>query len=286
MEMVDLLRSKNLKLPYSNNGIGIKKLLTEKFEILIKELKQFSNENSSISIETINEIEKITKGLLDVIDKYLSGNITEAGVDFTKVMEKCLQSIYAVSEYHDKYISKYYGSAVRTYYKARCRSEKKKEEFKKKEELFHIPFAKRHLVGNQRYSVSGFPCMYLGATPYTCYEELGRPNAEDMYLIKVELPKSYKLLTIGLLPYELKDYLYKNEKTGEENIIENYLKMLPVIMACSVKVDEEKAEKAIFKEEYIIPQLITQWLITSDRYFDGILYFSIKTGTYSSIVYR
>lgn len=142
MEMVDLLRSKNLKLPYSNNGIGIKKLLTEKFEILIKELKQFSNENSSISIETINEIEKITKGLLDVIDKYLSGNITEAGVDFTKVMEKCLQSIYAVSEYHDKYISKYYGSAVRTYYKARCRSEKKKEEFKKKEELFHIPFAK------------------------------------------------------------------------------------------------------------------------------------------------
>lgn len=107
-----------------------------------------------------------------------------------------------------------------------------------------------------------------------------------MYLIKVELPKSYKLLTIGLLPYELKDYLYKNEKTGEENIIENYLKMLPVIMACSVKVDEEKAEKAIFKEEYIIPQLITQWLITSDRYFDGILYFSIKTGTYSSIVYR
>lgn len=31
-----------------------------------------------------------------------------------------------------------------------------------KDEMFHIPYDKRHLVGNQRYSLSGLPCLYLG----------------------------------------------------------------------------------------------------------------------------
>lgn len=122
--------------------------------------------------------------------------------------------------------------------------------------------------------------MYLGATPYTCYEELGRPKEQDMYFTKVEIPETYKLIIIGLLPYELKNICEENEE-----IIINYLKMIPIIMACSVKVDESKKEGA-FKEEYIIPQLITQWLITSDRNFDGILYFSIATMTHSRLNYR
>ena len=278
MKMLDLLGSENLDLPYSNDVWGIERLLKEKFNIFIKELKEFNQVQYSENMEnTIEDIKVSTEGIISAIHKYLLGDITGACITFNNTVEKCEFAIKRISEYYGKY-------AFRTYYRARLCSEKK-ENFEKKEDFFHIPFESRHLVKSQRYSVPGFPCMYLGATPYTCYEELGRPKAQDMYFTKIEIPKDYNLLTIGLLPYEMKKHLYDQKDADNEDIIINYLEMLPIIMACSVKVDVSKKE-GVFKEEYIIPQLITQWLITSDRSLDGILYFSTATRTRSRLNYR
>lgn len=44
----------------------------------------------------------------------------------------------------------------------KCRENAKLFHFTK-DEMFHIPYDKRNLVGNQRYSLSGLPCLYLGA---------------------------------------------------------------------------------------------------------------------------
>ncbi len=278
MKMFHLLGSKNLDLPYSNDVWGIERLLKEKFNIFIKELKEFNQVHYSENMEnTIEDIKISTEGIISAIHKYLLGDITGACITFNNVVEKSEFAIKRISEYYGKYV-------LRTYYRARLRSDKK-ENFDKKEDFFHIPFESRHLVKNQRYSVSGFPCMYLGTTPYTCYEELGRPKAQDMYFTKIEIPKDYNLITIGLLPYELKKHLCDQNNADNEEIIINYLKMIPIIMACSVKVDVSK-KKGVFKEEYIVPQLITQWLITSDRSFDGILYFSTATRTHSRLNYR
>ena len=41
-------------------------------------------------------------------------------------------------------------------------------------EMFHIPYEKRNKIGNQRFSVTGLPCLYLGSSSYICWEELGR----------------------------------------------------------------------------------------------------------------
>lgn len=278
MKMFYLLGSDSLNLPYSNNILGIETLLKEKFNVFIKELNEFNQVKFSESMEnTIKDVKVSTEGIINAIHKYLLGDITGACITFNGVVEKSERAIKCISEYYGKY-------AFRTYYRARLCSEKSKK-FDKKEDFFHIPFEFRHLVKNQRYSVSGFPCMYLGATPYTCYEELGRPKPEDMYFSKVEIPENYNLITIGLLPYELQEHLCDQDDTENEEVIISYLKMIPIIMACSVKVDASKKEGA-FKEEYIIPQLITQWLITSGRNFDGILYFSTATCTHSRLNYR
>ena len=45
-----------------------------------------------------------------------------------------------------------------------------------KEEMFHIPFDKRHLITNGRYSINGIPSLYLCESTYICWEELGNPN--------------------------------------------------------------------------------------------------------------
>lgn len=35
-------------------------------------------------------------------------------------------------------------------------------------EMFYIPFDLSHLVSNQRFSLSGYPCLYLGTSTYGC----------------------------------------------------------------------------------------------------------------------
>lgn len=274
MELFDLLGSDNLQLPYYNDSFGISKLLNVKFDCLLKELYQFSEVNTSDYMGYIKTIEATTNGIKDVIRKFLVGDVIGAGIDFFKIVSNIEPSIQEISDYYSK-------NAFYTYYRARL-CDKKHPSFNEKKEFFHVPFELRHRVGNYRYSVSGFPCIYLGATPYTCYEELGRPKAEDLYFVKVEIPKKYNLITIGLLPYEFKAYLYKHGGTKNEKIIWHYLTMLPIIMGCSIKVNVDK-RKEPFKEEYIIPQFVMQWLISSGRSFDGILYFSTKTRTYSRI---
>lgn len=111
-----------------------------------------------------------------------------------------------------------------------------------KMEMFHIPLNKRHLVKNQRFSLSGFPCLYLGEKSYTCWEELERPDFGLCNFVSLINTQTIKLLDLSF-PIEVKN---------ERNIL-----VLPVIIACSLKA--QKSDD--FKPEYIIPQLILHNLI-------------------------
>lgn len=57
----------------------------------------------------------------------------------------------------------------------KCRENSRQFHYSK-DEMFHIPYDKRSLVGNQRYSVTGLPCLYLGGSSYICWEEIGRKD--------------------------------------------------------------------------------------------------------------
>ena len=43
-------------------------------------------------------------------------------------------------------------------------------------DMFHIPFNKRYLIGNQRYSLVGQPILYLATSPYCVAKELKTIN--------------------------------------------------------------------------------------------------------------
>src|SRR5699024_9298261 len=45
-------------------------------------------------------------------------------------------------------------------------------------DMFHIPFNRRFLIGNQRYSLVGQPLLYLATSPYCVFKELG--GTEDI----------------------------------------------------------------------------------------------------------
>src|SRR5690606_27062195 len=127
-----------------------------------------------------------------------------------------------------------------------------------KKEMFHIPFELRNKVSTQRFSIPGFPSLYLGRTIYICWEELNRPSIDKIQAIRYKNIKPLKLLdlTPPIKDCEDIDELYR------------FFMTFPLIMCCSVKV---KDTSDTFKPEYIIPQLLLQWIRNNDS-LDGIQY--------------
>ena len=132
-----------------------------------------------------------------------------------------------------------------------------------KEEMFHIPFEKRYLVSNERFSVNGVPSLYLSESTYICWEEMGNPNFDTCNTSMFINEK--KLLVINLAPIM------------EDFDVNNILKY-PLAYVCSLGVNHPGHP---FKEEYVIPQILMQCLLiynksNPDTSVVGIRYLSNK----------
>ncbi|MCM3707905.1 hypothetical protein M3205_19750 [Cytobacillus firmus] len=150
------------------------------------------------------------------------------------------------------------------------------------EEMFHIPYQLRGLVKTNRYSIPGLPCVYLGSSPLTCWEELNKPDLNTVQT-SLFLVKNISFLDISTPPEAALDkliLLFRFNGVADMNEVYDelisYLVMWPLIAACSICV---KNINDSFKPEYIIPQLLLQWIRQSN--YDGVRYFSTKVSKYS-----
>lgn len=141
------------------------------------------------------------------------------------------------------------------------------------EDMFHIPFDKRGIVKTQRYSFPGYPCLYVGATTYACWEELHRVDFDLCMFSRIETQKKIALLNMRIP---------SKEKYDED--IKAVLFLMPLLIASMVIV---KNLDVVFKPEYIVPQLVSEWIIShndkketrkTDSFVYGICYTSsLKT---------
>ena len=97
------------------------------------------------------------------------------------------------------------------------------------DEMYHIPFDKRYLIGNERYSLTGFPTFYLSSSIYSCWEECNRCNLDfsNVALFK----NSDKLLFLDML-------LPK----PNSSIQDKTLLGIPLILASRLKVAHDKGK--------------------------------------------
>lgn len=126
----------------------------------------------------------------------------------------------------------------------------------KRKELFHIPFEKIRQIKTQRYSSPGYPCLYLGVSLYGCWEEMQRPDTESTLFSVFKTIKSFKVVDMRIPT--LKEYLVKAEF---------YLKFFPLIIASTIPVINSED---IFKPEYLLPQMILEWVIEKRREINAI----------------
>lgn len=131
-------------------------------------------------------------------------------------------------------------------------------------ELFHIPISKRGIVKTQRYSIPGYPCLYLGKSIYGCWEEMRRP---PMHICAVSRFQNIKELKFINLARPSKEALMYSE----------YQKLVPLIIACMIPVANDSDT---FKPEYIIPQLIFEWFLKNRKFHNQTIHGIAYTSTH------
>lgn len=266
-------------------------LLQENIFLLPKALKKHTFINDcSINLEyylgVINQLDESNTLFKYFKEKYNS--------DLKRIVQKLIQcvkwnvnghtlnSIYLFNETMDL-ISRHLSnedmsvaSSDSSFYRVRSSSKKLI-----KEDLFHIPYELRKNVKSYRYSVPGNPCLYVADSINTCWNEIGRTSIDNLYATRIESTRSLLLFDLGIDAERVKD-LIKSYRIFWEDIADEskevltkyllkFLFLWPLQSVCSYVCLEEKN----FKEEYIFPQLLTQW-IKNDGVYDGIRYFSTK----------
>lgn len=186
--------------------------------------------NTSLPMHIIlDKIEKTAKTVRQILSAFLRGNHHEA-LQITRNMMKSMKLDMMSFE-----IPMY-----------KCRENSKLFHFSK-DEMFHIPYNKRHLIGNQRFSLSGIPCLYLGSSSYICWEELGRKDLNSTNYCGYSLKEEIKMF----------DFVLPSAITNSHQIRRTVL-----ILACSLAADRE----SLFKPEYIVSQSILHSLIYRSYY--------------------
>jgi hypothetical protein len=164
-------------------------------------------------------------------------------------------------------------------------------------DIFHVPFEKRRLVGNQRYSIPGLPCLYVGSSLWICWEELQRPAFDSVWVSRFRLASPVKILDFQFPPQQIWRIFDAFQQaapnaldhTSEEalksrfsiDFVKAYILCWPLIASCSVRSSTHVGN---FRPEYIVPQMLLQW-VTRKLEVDGIRYFSVRTPSGGPYVY-
>lgn len=257
MKFEDLIRDKIFSLPLEQLKTQpfdeyIEQFLNEfltKVESLDDGVLEFDN-GMGIDSEFIKMTQrKIINGLIQTVKEYYDGAPFKAYERLNKTLRNEIKDLYAILK-QKEYLTD------ESFYRIRVQN----GNFGlSSAEMFHIPFELRGKVSTQRFSIPGFPSLYLGQTLYVCWEELNRPEINSFQAARFKSTKAIKVL--DLTPPMIGDFVF----TGD---IYRYFMTFPLIACCSVKV---KNYSDSFKPEYIIPQLLLQWVRENDR-IDGIQY--------------
>lgn len=223
-------------------------------------------EMCNMVLDQFHEIERNALGLIGVLRKYDEGKIVSASMDAFSLFDTMKSQL----------MIRYSGAFRReVYYRIRGIREDNSFPLERKE-LFHIPHSKNFLVGTERYSMPGHPCLYLASQAELGWYECGKPA--KFAIAKFDIPQEkdnyLKFIDFSekLLPLKHSFFCwFHNEKDDIEAVRKYLLKYLytyPLRAACSVAVKHSGSK---FIEEYVMPQLLLQWVVT-DKDFDGIRY--------------
>lgn len=264
---LQLLQDNILSLPCINDEEHFPTYIDKRIELFLKHIEGFELEIGVQLKENLEKIHILCGAIRAAISLYYEGFPSKAFYEFKKGVDIITDSLA-------KNKRNFNAGKSKNYYRARLSDETNR--LFSPEEMLHIPFDKRGLIKTNRFSIPGSPCLYVSDSIYTCCSELNKSELELETLQFVRLDFHYKYLDLSFTQQSL-TILYESaavEKEIEENSFDswvvNFLMTWPLSFSCYVQVLNRSAQ---FKPEYIIPQMLMEWVRMSED-LDGIKYFS------------
>jgi hypothetical protein len=140
--------------------------------------------------------------------------------------------------------------------------------------MLHLPHQLRHLAQAYRFSIAGIPCMYAASSARLALREVRRDQWEnDLYISKLRMQQApireVVLLDLRNRIAELRKR-HITRKSPPDGDLLRFLWLWPLIMATSVRAahgaerDDDGSVRTVgFNEEYVLPQLVLEWVINS-----------------------
>lgn len=276
-ELFDIISTRGNKLcyPFDYSGRDIDYL--DYVSELVKEYKHLIYALDEESIRILNnaydrwptsspiakplDIIEDVKIVAEVVERVLKSCFSCYYDDAYQILDEFFRSF----DYHYyKLLPQYRSFSGRDHF-YRMRSDKKNVDFDNPQgEMFHIPYHLRYLVSTQRYSIPGYPVLYLAGSFLTSWTELDKPRLQDVVYAKLKFIEEQSFIDLA---YPLS----KNPRLWEYYSLFIFY---PLMIACMVQV---KHPNAPFKPEYCLPQQMLNIVRSIDSGHNvGIVYMSNK----------
>lgn len=272
-----VLNDEKLFLPIRWDGADFYETLDNLYNYYIKQLEMINTDEgyygSYINLD-IKKIKKVCGLLKRAVKHYLNGFPSKSYRTFKDVMDILMLQplrIYEKSvleQFQDDNMN--YEDELKLF-RAVCVEDNKPYS---KTRVFHTPYNLRSKVSTSRYSIAGYPSLYLGTALELCCEEI-HMNPHKGFAIasifKLERNAEYsnahiQVIELGVKPQDfvrsfndnqINRRVIKRELLESKIIKAAYLLWYPLIAASSYIRTNKKDP---FAAEYIIPQLLMQWV--------------------------
>ena len=296
----DCLRKITLPKRYFNDKFDIAEKFREEAEEYLKLLKlidgsEFEPDKADMirnGIEDVtDEIQKNINAIINIFAYHEEANPKAAQEEIDAMMKRMKNDVFIVS-IDDWLKLNTKGKSIYTqlrltpgsrFYRVRAVNEETASIQNNPDELFHIPLSKKAFVNNERFSLAGFPSLYLSSMLPLAWQECGYPKKyyyseyqyEKLNSSRGNRAREDELKFLGLYsPDEIYDWgtaVKYNHFGLWLEVVMRYLKQYPLVLACSFV---NQSGKVTYKQEYIIPQLLMQWVQRNNDAVQGIAYFT------------
>lgn len=212
--------------------------------------------------EVRNAVRVLCCGIRETLKCYAQGSPSKAYARLSEALEP--QNGAGLFQPPAFYFYTEQAPATRVYYRLRNSADAVTEP----REMFHLPFEMRWRTRGYRFSIAGYPSLYAGTSPLLSLRELRQDEwNENIYAVKLRaIPRESPELPVRDVRYfnlrnQIEEFRRRYAKPGtHDGQILGFLIRWPLIMATSVPVGHTDAQGAGFHEEYVLPQLLLEWV--------------------------
>ena len=301
MTIEDVLRRITLPKRYYSNDFVFADRFSDEAQSFVCFLKQCTGEEFSdakrnkvqgIMPHLIDMVEQTIQSIQNAIKAFESANPKAAQEEFDALMSRMKDDLFfctiddyvLVSTKERSVCTRFRITPGNRFYRVRPVNSETNSIAQSPDELFHVPYLKRAHLTNERFSLAGFPSLYLSTMLPLAWQECAYPSkyyySEFAYNYSYSANFSERVIKDDLLflalysPDEICTWGLAEKYNDFDlwlEVITRYLESFPLVMACSFV---NQSGKVPYKQEYIVSQMLMQWVQRNSSIARGISYFT------------